>query len=424
MSGVLYAGAARRVINPPIGHDRVGVRLFGDPIQAIETDLTATALVVANQENKVAVVACDLCLIPIPVIAELRQRVGAAIGTPPTHVMINMSHTHSSPSFPGWLDLQSETVAAKRRYQENFIRWVVAAAREADQNVREARVAAGWGESNIGVYRREVGPDGKDVLGEVPGAPIDPAVGVVRIDDLEGRPIAIQFSYGCHPVTVGPRSMVASSDFPGAARQVVERELGGMGIFLQGCGGNINPFDGIGYEIDCRDNKNRVGGMLGGEVVKVAAGLRTNVRRGARVQMGNIPKILFSPWVDVTGDSCSFLDGAEEIVKLQFGELPELEEAQAICDKWSTTLAERLKGGSQDWEIRVAAKFAEWSKKLVDAVRHGSPTVDLVIQAIRINDVVLTGLNMEVFFQTGLSIKERSPFEHCLLYTSPSPRDS
>jgi len=154
----------------------------------------------------------------------------------------------------------------------------------------------------------------------------------------------------------------------------------------------------------------------------VAAGLRTNVRRGARVQMGNIPKILFSPWVDVTGDSCSFLGGAEEVVKLQFGELPKLEEAQAICDKWSTTLAERLKGGSQDWEIRVAAKFAEWSKKLVEAVRDGSPTVGLVIQAIRINDIVLTGLNMEVFFQTGLSIKAKSPFGHTqvLGYTNGS----
>ena len=158
MSGMLYAGVARRVINPPIGHDRVGVRLFGDPIQAIETDLTATVLVMANQGSKVAIIACDLCLIPIPVIAELRQRVGAAIGAPVAHVMINMSHTHSSPSFPGWLDLQGETVAAKQRYQDNFIRWVVEASREADQSVKEARIAAGWGESNIGVYRREVGP--------------------------------------------------------------------------------------------------------------------------------------------------------------------------------------------------------------------------------------------------------------------------
>ena len=156
--------------------------------------------------------------------------------------------------------------------------------------------------------------------------------------------------------------------------------------------------------------------------MKVAAGLRTNVRRGARVQMGNIPKILFSPWVDVDGESCSFLGGAEEIVRLQFGELPDLEEAESISNKWAATLAERLKGGSQDWEIRVAAKFSEWSRKLVEAVRHGSPTADLVIQAIRINDIVLTGLNMEVFFQTGLSIKARSPFGHTqvLGYTNGS----
>ena len=44
----LLAGAARRTINPPLGTGKGGVRLFGDPIQAIESDLTATTLVLAN----------------------------------------------------------------------------------------------------------------------------------------------------------------------------------------------------------------------------------------------------------------------------------------------------------------------------------------------------------------------------------------
>ena len=45
MDATLHAGAARRTINPPLGIGKIGGRRFGDPIQAIESDLTATALV-------------------------------------------------------------------------------------------------------------------------------------------------------------------------------------------------------------------------------------------------------------------------------------------------------------------------------------------------------------------------------------------
>jgi len=45
MSNTLYAGAARKIINPPLGIKRAGIRLFADPLQAIETDLTATTAI-------------------------------------------------------------------------------------------------------------------------------------------------------------------------------------------------------------------------------------------------------------------------------------------------------------------------------------------------------------------------------------------
>src|SRR5438046_8030407 len=85
MSNTLFAGVVRRVINPVTGHDKVGLRLFGDPIQAIETDLTATVLVLANGSSKVAIIACDLCLIPGSVVSEARRKVAEAIETPASH---------------------------------------------------------------------------------------------------------------------------------------------------------------------------------------------------------------------------------------------------------------------------------------------------------------------------------------------------
>ncbi len=92
----------------------------------------------------------------------------------------------------------------------------------ADQGLQPARIGAGCGEAEFGIYRRETAPDGRDVLGEDPGVPIDASVGVVRIDDLEGQALATWFTYGCHAVTMGPRSTVISSDFPGPARELVE----------------------------------------------------------------------------------------------------------------------------------------------------------------------------------------------------------
>ena len=413
MTNTLYAGAARKIINPPLGIKRPGIRLFTDPIQAIETDLTATALVLSNDTNKAVIIACDLLFIPLAVTLDIRRQISEAVDTPISHVMINFSHTHSGPALPDFLEDSPEQMRLQHVYQDKLIGWLVEVATEANQQLQPARVGADWGESAIGVYRRETGPDGKDVLGEDPNVPIDNAVGVIRVDNLEGQAIATLFSYGCHTVTMGPRSMVASPDFPGPARELVEDALGGLAMYLQACGGNVNPIHGIGYEVNCRDTKNRTGLILGGEVVRVAANIRTHVRRGEqRKPMGVIPNILFWPWEPVEDDTAIYLGAADEIVKLEFIELPSLAEAEAIHQQWQQKLADARANDASGWEISVAMRFNDWSANLVKAVQQGNPPLDTIIQAIRINDIVLASVSIEAFFQTGLAIKAKSPFEH------------
>ncbi|MFH1909504.1 MAG: hypothetical protein ABIL11_19345 [Chloroflexota bacterium] len=410
MSRTLYAGAARRIINPMLGTRKAGLRLFGDPIQAIERDLTATALVLSNGDARVVIIGTDLIIMTPGEAAELRAGVAQALDIPSSHVLLNLSHNHGSPALPQFMPDTPEQIALKGRYKRDLARWLIEAASEANQNLQPARIGAGWGECNIGVYRREF-RDGRDVLGEVPGHPIDSTVGVIRVDDLDGRPIATIFRYSCHPVTVGPRSLIASTDFPGPAREVIEKNLGGLAIFLQGCGGNINPAVGIGYEVDCRDTENRVGMTLGGEALKVAANIHTNLRPGSRRPLGNVPNILFTPWEPVDGDACTHLGAIDQIVPLEFIELPTLEEAEAIHTRWRQALEERRQRDAQEWEIRVAEKYEQWARGLVDAVKHGLPTCELYVQGLRVNDIVIVGINAEVFFETGLTIRAQSPFK-------------
>ena len=329
---------------------------------------------------------------------------------PSSHVLLNLSHNHSAPALPEFMAMTdtAEDIPFRTRYEHDLQAWLVEAAVEADGRLQPARIGSGWGESTIGVYRRET-RDGRDVLGEVPDHPIDPTVGVIRVDDLDGQPIATVFRYSAHPVTVGSRSLVASSDYPGPAREVLERNLGGLALFLQGCGGNINPRVGIGYEVDCRDTKNRVGMELGGEALKIAAGIRTATRAGERRPLGNVPNILFTPWEPVTGDTCTHLAATETTVGLDYDQLPSPDEARAILEHWRRTAEERRNGDALDWEIRAAQKYEHWARKLVAAVEDGNPTHDLHIQAIRVNDIVIVAMNMEVFFETGLEIRDRSP---------------
>jgi hypothetical protein len=407
----LQAGAARRVINPPLGTGKGGLRLFGDPIQAIESDLTATVLVLAAGDEKLALIATDLGLMSMAEAGRLRDGVAEALGVPTSHVLLNMSHNHSSPALPEWMAMTDspEDAALRVRYERELGRRLVEAAVEAAGGVRPARIGTGWGESRIGVYRREV-RDGRDVLGEVPGHPIDSSVGVFRVDDLDGRPIAVAFRYSAHPVTVGGRSAVASTDFPGPARDVLERSLGGLALFLQGCGGNVNPAVGIGWEVDCRDTKNRVGLELGGEALKVAAAIRTDRRPGERRPLGNIPNILFTPWEPVGDDPPGRLAAVEDAVALDFVDLPSLAEAKAILARWQDALETRLQGDAQSWELRAAQKYEHWARQLVAAVEDGHPTCELRVQVLRVNDAVVVAMNVETFFETGLDIRAGSPF--------------
>jgi hypothetical protein len=410
MGATLYAGAARRSINPQLGTGMGGLRLFGSAIQAVETDLTGTALVLGDGDTKIAIVAIDLCVISMAEGDELRSAVAEALGTPVSHVLLNLSHVHSSPALPGFMAMTDTAEDARLRvwYEADLRRRLVEAAVEADGRLRPARIGCGWGDSAIGVYRRET-RDGRDVLGAVPGHPIDTSVGVIRVDDLDGSPIAVALRYSAHPVTMGSRSEVASPDYPGPARDVLERNLGGHALFLQGCGGNVNPRVGIGYEVDCRDTKNRVGLELGGEALKVAAGIRTNTRAGERRPLGNVPNILFTPWEPVEGDTCTHLAAAETAVALEYDELPSAEKAREILSHWQRTREERVAGDALDWEVRAAKKYEHWAEQLVAAVADGHPTHELRLQALRVNDIVVSAMNMEVFFETGREIRDRSP---------------
>ena len=102
----------------------------------------------------------------------------------------------------------------------------------------------------------------------------------------------------------------------------------------------------------------------------------------------------------------------EKTVGLDFIDLPPLKKAEEIHNEWKNKLTESRKNDAKDWEISVAKRFTNWSSNLLQAIRKNNPPLEVIIQAFKINEIVFASISMESFFETGIEIKNRSPYKH------------
>ena len=238
-AGELTAGVARVEITPPVGYPMGGYADRKGPSTGVHDPLYATALVLKADGLSLALVSCDLRSFPSErVLAMARERRLV------DHVLIAVTHNHSGPLT--WED-QTWPSQAHPWFAETEQK-IVRAIAEATEHLFPARIAAGFGSIYLGHNRRRVGPDGKVTMfwrnaEKLPTSPVDPTVGVIRVDDATGQVRAVIINYACHGVVLGPDNRMISADYPGYAARRVEREFPqALCLFTQGGAGDINPY--------------------------------------------------------------------------------------------------------------------------------------------------------------------------------------
>src|SRR5439155_6456670 len=162
---------------------------------------------------------------------------------------------------------------------------IAKAIQDAAGRLVSARLGAGFGETYIGHNRRYIQPDGTVKMlwrnaTKTPTHPVDPTVGIIRIDEAAGKPLAILVNYACHPVVFGPDNLRYSADYPGAMAKYVEEHFDKTPVcfFLQGAPGDINPyFDKTPLTEDADRLMKETGEQLGQEAVRIARGITTRV---------------------------------------------------------------------------------------------------------------------------------------------------
>ena len=235
----LRAGVARVEITPPIGFPMGGYAARSGPSTGIHDPLYATALLLKTDEVTVAIISCDLLSFPSERVVSLARDRRLA-----DHVLIAATHTHSGPIT--WED-KSWPRADRSWFTETEDK-ILRAIEAASQEMFPARLSAGFGDIYLAHNRRKVGADGKVTMlwrnaERAATSPIDPSLGVIRVDDQSGKPRAVVVNYACHAVVLGPDNRSISAEYPGYLARRLERELpGALCLFVQGGAGDINPY--------------------------------------------------------------------------------------------------------------------------------------------------------------------------------------
>ena len=266
----LLAGAAKAVVTPPVGYHMGAWGLRQGRSTGVHDDLYVKALVLANGRERIALVAMDVAGVTKGILENIQSRVTELTGISASHLLVNSTHNHTTPDFMN--DVPEELAV----YARHFADVAAGAVYEASESLTAA--AAGFASGDLPGYT---------VNRQYRERPVDTSVGVLRVDGVDGSPIARVINFACHNLCVGGQYLDWSADFTGVACDHVElADAGSVCLFISGAGGDVHPFDWWfgnteSEHMETFEDAAELGLALGEEALNILE--RTAVSRGIKI---------------------------------------------------------------------------------------------------------------------------------------------
>lgn len=382
---MLTAGFSKVSISPPIGAPLAGFAARQGMCEGIHDELFSRALVLENNGTAVAFVSLDVLAVSSEFTDRVRAGIEQTTGIGKDAVMIASTHTHAGPVTVKTFFNPEDTLDAA--YMDSLARAIEDSVSEAWEKRFPARVGVGTSYvTGIGVNRRT--PDKK---------PIDEEIGIIKVEDSQGKTRAVLINYACHPTVLGSNNLLATGDFPHFAVEKVEQEIGtgGFAMFVNGTQGNISmghssELSAIGIITPGRtfERAAELGCKLADATLQALSGIRTkeNCELGATISTVNFP----------------------------LKDLPNIEEARQDFRQAEEDL-ERVLQSEAATEVLMKAKsqalYASITNFYAQETAHLDGHLPVELQAFRISDAVFLAVPAEVFVEIGLELKRRAAYK-------------
>ncbi|MBM3859498.1 MAG: hypothetical protein FJ395_07610 [Verrucomicrobia bacterium] len=391
------AGAATSNITPWLGDGLVGNFGTPPPAKHVHDELYARCFVLDDGATRIALVVADNIYISREVLDDAKRQITEATGITGERILISGTHTHSSVSARWKNPLQPEKEFTE--YQRFVAHRISDGVRCAVNNLQPARVA--WGTVDVPgqvFCRRWLMKPGTELFnpfGEPeqakmnpgdspnllkPASPVDPQIGFLALQTLDGRPLGLLANYSLHYVGgTGPSHI--SADYFGMFCDRIQELLGAdrqdppfVAAMSNGTSGNINN----------RDQS------------------QPRVRRPPYEQMrfvaNECAQAVFRQYKNLVWQDAAPL-------AMRQGEL-EL----AVRKPTPAQLAHAKKVLSEPERRDKFPHERNYAGKAIQQL-ESPKTVRVILQAVRIGELGISAIPFEVFSETGLELKARNPFK-------------
>lgn len=248
LPGQLWAGVGRADIT------RRDAGPVNDPLYVKALVLrngTTTAVIITVD----AVAIGEIGWISNAYLPNVRARLQAELDIAPTNVLVNASHCHGKVA----TDVEARTIEAVKEACNTMVPVTVGVGAGHEDRIMENRRLRLKNGKEADVRHAYALPPDEDIVGV---GPVDPHIGILRLDRKNGRTLAVVYNFACHPIQGVPNGG-NTADICGFASRLIEDTLGAgsMAFFLQGCAGDINP---VWYkDVDHPRDAEPLGNMLG-----------------------------------------------------------------------------------------------------------------------------------------------------------------
>jgi hypothetical protein len=396
-------------------------------VKALVLRNAATTAVIATVD---AVAIAEIGSIRNDYLANVRSRLREELNIEAANVLINASHCHGAVC----ADVEQRTVQAVKEAWQNMVPVNAGVGIGHDNRIMENRRLRLKNGKEADVRHAYSLPPDEEVAGV---GPIDPEIGILRLDRQDRRTLAVVYNFACHPIQGVPNGG-NTADLVGFASKVIEDDLGNgaMALFVQGCAGDINPV--MYKDVDHPRDAEPLGNMLGLSAlhalkkIKCAQGGDLNV----------INEVLSLPRADLAqrieamqaeqarllqslkGTTLNLKMFLQLIVKHSLSrDFPSYYSHRYLHDKmigrddWTRLDAQNRRNTQQYVEniyameklTRTQVNLDLLKKHQAQNVAAGKRTLDVEVLGVRIGDFVLVTFPGELSVQIGLDLKKASP---------------
>ena len=395
---MLKANVLRKDITPPKGLELAGYPHYPRYNEGAHDPLYATCMYLSDNGAEVAMVTLDLLFFSKQHTKTVRDKVASLCGMKKECVMVSCSHTHSGPWASGRLDIESLEAGKEqpKEYVDFLINTIVESISEAKNSAYPAYFASGvevcGAESGVGGNRRLM------------GGPHDPLVSVMAVKDMSGKVRGAFVNYTLHPTFIHEWSNVCTADYPCYLKLELEELTGGAIVgFTQGTSGNQSSRyyrKGESY-----DEAERVGRILGKAAYKVVEKAQWFDTITIKAASGEIEvDIRDFGTEEALREQVAHDEAVYKELYAKYGDSENREEYYL----WQNANLKLL--GSEDQLGYVVMKKKGIKVELLEDEVPGE------IQAIRLGDTCVVGIQGEVFVEYGLYIKAMAGFKTVIVH--------